>query len=75
MYVYTDIKTQILVCIQIYYHSSKSYLNTNISLIINKYKYSYNCMKRCFVYILIICNVKVNVSPLKSTSSLLSSSK
>ena len=30
MYVYTDINTQIIVCIQIYYHSCKSYINTHI---------------------------------------------
>ena len=44
MYVYTDINTEIFVCIQNYYHSCKSYLNTHISVVINKYKYSYNCM-------------------------------
>ena len=32
MYVYTTINTQIFVCIQIYYHSCKSYLNTHISV-------------------------------------------
>ena len=44
MYVYTDINTQIIVCIQIYYHSCKSYIITHISVRINKYKYSYNCL-------------------------------
>ena len=44
MYVYTTIKTQIFVCIQIYYHSGKSYPNTHISVHIDKYKYLYNCM-------------------------------
>ena len=73
MYVYTTINTQIFVCIQIYHHSCKSYLNTLISVHINKYKYSYNRMYTCitkniFVQILIFCNVKVNVSPLKLTS-------
>ena len=38
MYVYTDVKTQIIVSIQIYYHSCKSYINTHISVRINKYK-------------------------------------
>ena len=32
MYVYTNINTQIFVCVQIYYHSCKSYLNTLISV-------------------------------------------
>ena len=32
MYVYTDINTQIFVCIQIYYHSCKSYIITHISI-------------------------------------------
>ena len=45
MYVYTDIYTQTIVCIQIYYHSCKSHKNTHISALINKYKNSYNCMK------------------------------
>ena len=44
MYIYTDINTQIIVCIQIYYHSCKSYIITHISVCINKYKYTYNCM-------------------------------
>ena len=44
MYVYTDINTQIFVFIQIYYHSCKSYIITLISVRINKYKYTYNCM-------------------------------
>ena len=44
MYVYTDINTQIIVCIQIYYHSCKSYIITHISVRINKYKNSYNCL-------------------------------
>ena len=35
MYVYTNINTQIFVCIQIYYHLCKSYLNTLISIHIN----------------------------------------
>ena len=30
MYVYTTVNTQIFVCIQIYYHSCKLYLNTHI---------------------------------------------
>ena len=44
MYVYTDINTRIIVCIQIYFHSCKSYIITHISVLINKYKYTYNCM-------------------------------
>ena len=44
MYVNATINTQIFVCIQIYYHSCKSYLNTHISVHIDKYKYSNNCM-------------------------------
>ena len=39
---YTTINTQIIVCIQNYYHSCKSYVNTHISVHINKY----NCMKK-----------------------------
>ena len=66
MYVYTTINTQIFVCIQIYYHSCKSYKRT--------YKQIRLYVKVLF-QILIICKVKVNVSPLKLNSSLLSSSK
>ena len=44
MYEYTDINTQFNVCIQIYYHSCKSYINTHMSVRINKHKYSYKCM-------------------------------
>ena len=36
MYVYSDINTQIIVCIQISYHSCKSYINTHIKVRINK---------------------------------------
>ena len=32
MYVYTDKNTQIIVCIQIYFHSCKSYIITHISV-------------------------------------------
>ena len=32
MYVYTDINTQINVCLQIYFHSCKSYIITHISV-------------------------------------------
>ena len=73
MYVYTTINTQIFVCIQTYYHSCKSYLNTHIIVCKNVF-YKELCVNM-LVQILIICNVKVNVSPLKSTTLLLSSSK
>ena len=51
MYVYTDINTQIIVCIQISYHSCKSYIITHISVRINKNKYPYSCLYICYLYL------------------------
>ena len=51
----------------------KSFIKTHVIVYINNY--SYELYVSMFVQILIICNVKVNVSPLKLTSSLLLSSR
>ena len=51
------------------------YTTINTQIFLCKNVFTNNCMKKMFIQILIICNVKVNVSPLKSTCSLLSSSK